>query len=165
MDKLEDNINKEIDVLQEEKPPSNNILNYDFKSFLSDFGILELAIGTSIGLASKSYLDSISKSIIQPIMKRIFNIESFDDHIVNIFGIMFRPGLLFIDTLTFVLLIVFVYLIVSILLVPLIREVVHDKKIEEDKNKEIMLYNSLQNKNIYNELKKINKNLQYKYIH
>ena len=90
---------------------------YLFSDFISDFSIIEIAIGIAIGFATKTYIDSLTNLTIDPLIEAVLDISSInnikDFRAVNIVAI----------TIKYIIVIIFIYLIVSFIVIPYYKKV------------------------------------------
>jgi len=133
-----------------------NKFDLDIYTFLNNFNIVQIALGTVIGFASTKIIENISISLIMPFIHSILIYFNFLN--VNLFGVNLNIQNIMFNLIYFLLILGLVYLIVKYLLYDYIKESITNNKLSNLKNQKLQLFNLLINKKILNTLDIIREN-------
>lgn len=120
----------------------------DITKFIAHFGIIELSIGTALGLGFKHAVDSITIDLIKPILQAMFNIRELRNFSYNIMGARIGVGDALLSLVNFLVLLAVIGTIMYFFLMPLLKQILDEKTQSAEKNVE-------QNKNMIQILKDI----------
>ena len=124
----------------------------DITKFIAHFGIIELSIGTALGIGYKELITNITRDIFKPILQYFFRIKELDNYYVNIIGINFGVGNVILALINFSILLGFIFITMYLLLSPLIDKILaektrSDKKNIEQNTKVIQILSDIRDKN------------------
>ena len=84
----------------------------EFKEFISQGNVLDLAVGVMIGAAFKAIVDSVVNDLISPLIGCFFNMD-FSDLVININGAEFKYGNFIMSVLNFFIVAVVLFAIIK----------------------------------------------------
>ena len=119
-------------------------INKEFLDFLAENNVVDIAIGTSIGFASKSFIDSFFDSVANPIIQNTLNIPVLSKTNVNIGEVEIKLGKFLMEFIKYIVLLILIFLMVYYFLMPLFGY--KKKEQTKEENKVIPILEDINNK-------------------
>ena len=126
----------------------------DITEFIAHFGIIELSIGTALGLGFKHAVDSITRDIVKPILQAFFHTKELHKLYYTILGAKFNVGDVLLAFINFIVLILVILSIMYFFLSPLLKKILEEKTQSDKRNIEqntkiISVLKDIRDNNIY----------------